>query len=163
MLKQIKLSPTRTLIAAATLAFNVFASGAAQADEVAPQLSIAATFLNLYHDDQVVVDGCYVVTQAVDGAFSCTTNSGNPLNGKITGITNQFGSVTGHKLTFTIRTSSTIIESYSGAIKRVGAYGYLFSAGTFQRTEQKTHRLGLTISYTSGPFPFKMNHYSIGG
>ena len=163
MLKHSKFTSIRTLLVAATLASQAFAFGSATAAEVAPTIYISNTGMSLYHDDQVIVSGCYITSQAADGSFSCTTDHGKALTGKISGITNNLGIVTGNKLTFTIRKSSTVTETYSGSIKSVGSYGQIFAAGSFDITQKITSRLGITTLVNSGPFPFKMNFFSIGG
>lgn len=144
-------------------------SNLARADEVAPTMDLSQSpLLTLYQNDlSAYNERCTISSQAADGTFSCTTDSGKPLAGKIVGVTNTFGQVVAHKISFTLRVSSTISESFTGAAKAVGGSADVFIAGTYAHKVTKYYRLsnGSTMPVTTitDPLPFTGMAFSIGG
>lgn len=116
----------------------------------------------LYQDDETMYDQCYVNWLA-DSAFECVTYNSRKLTGKITGITNNVGIVTGYKIAFSLQVSDLIQANYSGSIKKTldsGSYQTQFAAGTYERIEMRKYYTSLgrpiTITAVKGPFPFKL-------
>lgn len=144
-------------------------SNPARADEVAPTMDLSQSpLLTLYQGDlSVHNEGCTISSQAADGGFSCTTYSGKLLAGKIVGVTNNFGQVDAHKISFTLRVSSMISESFTGAVKAVGLSGNVFIAGTYAHKVTKYYRLSngstMPVTTVTDPLPFAGMAFSISG
>ena len=138
-------------------------SNLARADEVAPTINFSQSYLTLYQNGlSAYNERCYISSQAADGAFSCTTDSGKPLAGKIVDVTNTLGQVVAHKINFTLQVSSTISESFTGAAKEYFSTGSnIFIAGTYAHKVTKYYRLsnGATMPVTTvtDPLPFAGN------
>jgi hypothetical protein len=106
---------------------------------------------------------CSLSPQAADGSFECGAN----VSGKIVGVTNEFGVVSGHRVRITRRVSATVTESYVGAIDfDDDGYG-LWMTGEYSVTTQvkSCPRTGTCLTYklTSGPLPFTGKSFYIGG
>jgi hypothetical protein len=147
-------------------------SNPARADEVAPTINLSQSQFTLYQNGLSSYNQrCNILSQAADGAFSCTTDSGKPLAGKIVGVTNTLGQVVAHKISFTLQVSSTVSESFTGAAKVISSAGAVnvFIAGTYAHKVTKYYRLsnGTTMPVTTvtDPLPFAGNAwlYTIAG
>lgn len=160
-------SPSR-VFALVLLGSGLLASSGAGAAEVAPTVSVAHAILNLYRSGlDAVDDTCLIFSQDANGSFGCTTGKGYPLTGKVVGVTNNLGAVVANKITFTVKVSAMIEESYTGAILRTNNFGDLFAAGTYASSTTKIYSLvnGATmrITYVADPLPFAGDLHSIGG
>ena len=140
----------------------------ASAAEVAPTVSVSKNILSLYRSGLDTIDDyCFIDFQDTDGTFGCTTSKGYALDGKVVGIPNNLGAVVANKLTFTINVSSTVKESYTGAVQRVKNTGDLFAAGTYANSTTKIYSLSngsvMRVTYVADPLPFAGDLHTIGG
>jgi hypothetical protein len=142
----------------------VFGVSTAHAAEVAPQFWMRPVlFLSQSSDGSVDVD-CAVTPIGNDGSFSC----GSEITGRIVGVTNTAGVIIGHRVYMSRRVSSTVVETYTGAIAYDDDDYGLWMTGEYSVTTQvRRCTIGQTqcLTYTvfSGPKPFTGQSFYIGG
>jgi hypothetical protein len=170
MYRTLKTFANRVGMSIGVSAALVLALGAttAKAAEVAPQISMMQHLLFISQSSDGSTDfDCFVDSYSMaDGHFTC----GSAISGRVVGVTNPTGVVTGHRIYLTRHVSSTVTENYVGAIAYDDAgslYG-LWMAGEYSTTTQmKRCTIGnpvcLTYNVFSGPRPFTGDAHLIGG
>jgi hypothetical protein len=145
---------------------SALVGGDARADEIAPQLSIQSMIVQVSHaSDNANAFTCVVAQQSADGSFTCSNNAS--ASGKITGVTNQFGVVVGHRIRMT-HVSAAATDTYVGAIERQTGPGLVpvWMAGERTTTSIRRSCSGLrciTVTVTDGPRPFVGEAFYLGG
>ena len=150
------------LFAVAGLLMSPLGSDEARADEVAPQVGLYGILRVSQSSTGAVTFGCSPSAVQADGSFTCGPN----ITGTVVGVTDAVGWITGHRVRLNRRVSSTVTESYVGALANIEEGIGQWIAGEYTRATVKTSCTRLNCIphvVTEGPLPFTAHIFSIGG